>query len=119
MLSPGYTTLDDFGVGGDDTQHSQIPYYESPVYVQENVSVSVTENQLPRPYDIVFIDHLEKYAKPSLDCINKNKYQVETEYYVNKESTVRRFSVCTHNSTGISRWKTAQLRDSLDDKVSH
>lgn len=85
MLSPGYTTLDDFGVGGDDSQHSQIPYYEPPAYVQANVTVAATENKLSTPYDIVFIDHLEQYVKPALDCINKNKYQVEAEYYVNKE----------------------------------
>jgi hypothetical protein len=32
------------------------------------------------------------------------------------ESTPTRFSVCTHKNTGLSRWKTAQLRDSWDDE---
>lgn len=71
MLTPGYTTNDDFGTDGDDTQHSTIPHYEPPAYVQGNVTILNSAGQVPEHYDVVYIKHMELKVLAALKCLDK------------------------------------------------
>ncbi|KAL9576976.1 MAG: hypothetical protein Q9203_007622, partial [Teloschistes exilis] len=56
-LTPGYVTSDDFGITGDDTPHSRIPYYPQPNDLQANASFP-TDGTLPQTVDLVFLDFI-------------------------------------------------------------
>ncbi|QKX63708.1 uncharacterized protein TRUGW13939_10879 [Talaromyces rugulosus] len=78
MLTPGYTTSDDFGTDGDDTQHSTIPHYEPPAYVQGNVTILSGAGQVPEHYDVVYIKHMEPKVLAALKCLDKTQeYKVD------------------------------------------
>lgn len=53
-LVSGYTTTDDFGTDGDDTAHSEIPYYEVPDYFQ--ATAGFPQGDAPDTVDLIFID---------------------------------------------------------------
>lgn len=52
--TPGYTTTDDFGIDGDDTAHSKIPFYSIPNYFAGQAGFPTTGP--PATVDIVFVD---------------------------------------------------------------
>lgn len=66
-LTPGYTTIDDFGSDGDDTIHSAIPYYSQPNYVQGNASLPV-DGTTPATVDVIFLDY---FAATVVSILNK------------------------------------------------
>jgi hypothetical protein len=53
-LVPGYTTTDDWGTDGDDTAHSQIPYYSVPDFFQG--AAGFDANGEADVVDVVFVD---------------------------------------------------------------
>lgn len=67
MLSPGYTTKDDFGDDGDDTRHAEIPVYKQSHSVQGNVTIPGKVSEF---YDVVFISHMESEVLKALNCTN-------------------------------------------------
>ncbi|KAM5440457.1 hypothetical protein McanMca71_003939 [Microsporum canis] len=67
MLYPGYTTSDDFGLDGDDTPHSKIPYYKVPIDVQANASFP-TDGSKPELIDLAFVDFIgASFVIPALN----------------------------------------------------
>ena len=52
-LTPGYNTTDDFGNDGDDTKHSDIPYFPQPNDFQANASFPA-DGSAPKTVDVVF-----------------------------------------------------------------
>ncbi|KAJ5948304.1 hypothetical protein N7466_001319 [Penicillium verhagenii] len=54
--TPGYTTCDDLGDDGDDSQHSEIPEFDQPYYIQ--ATAAFPENGQPNVTDVVFSDFL-------------------------------------------------------------
>lgn len=53
-LTPGYTTTDDFGTDGDDTPHTEIPYYSVPDFFQ--AAAGFGEGGCTDTADLVFLD---------------------------------------------------------------
>jgi hypothetical protein len=53
-LVPGYTTTDDWGTDGDDTAHSEIPYYDIPDFFQG--AAGFDANGEADVVDVVFVD---------------------------------------------------------------
>ncbi|DAA74420.1 TPA_exp: Secreted protein [Trichophyton benhamiae CBS 112371] len=67
MLYPGYVTSDDFGLDGDDTPHSKIPYFKVPIDIQANASFP-TNGSMPTVVDLAFVDYIgAKYVIPALN----------------------------------------------------
>jgi hypothetical protein len=66
VVTPGYTTTDDFGTDGDDTRYSKIPSYSQPNYVQGNTSFPATG--APSTVDVVFLDY---FASTVFSALNK------------------------------------------------
>jgi len=56
VVTPGYTTIDDFGTDGDDTPHSKIPSYSQPNYAAGNASFP-TDGTTPASVDVIFLDY--------------------------------------------------------------
>ncbi|ODA82598.1 hypothetical protein RJ55_01105 [Drechmeria coniospora] len=59
IVVPGYTTTDDWGTDGDDTEHSEIPSYEIPPYWETRASFP-DDGSDPETVDLVFFDFIEK-----------------------------------------------------------
>jgi 2',3'-cyclic-nucleotide 2'-phosphodiesterase (5'-nucleotidase family) len=83
MVASGYTTTDDFGLDGDDTQHSPIQRHEPLPYVQGNVTIRDSAGKLPEFYDVVYIQHLEKKVLAALKCLDKG-HTYQPDDYVGK-----------------------------------
>ncbi|EAW12108.1 metallophosphoesterase family protein [Aspergillus clavatus NRRL 1] len=57
---PGYTTLDDGGLDGDDTVHSPISFYRVPNCIQALIPPEASTH--PKTVDLVYIDFIEPYV---------------------------------------------------------
>ena len=59
-LTPGYTTKDDAGADGDDTEHSPINFYRVPNCIQSviNGSTAMSENET---VDVVYIEFIQPW----------------------------------------------------------
>ncbi|KAK2836964.1 hypothetical protein FQN49_006547 [Arthroderma sp. PD_2] len=67
MLHPGYITSDDFGLDGDDTPHSKIPYHKVPIDIQANASFPM-DGSKPEVVDVAFVDFIgAKFVVPTLN----------------------------------------------------
>ncbi|KAF2970400.1 hypothetical protein GQX73_g3246 [Xylaria multiplex] len=69
-LVPGYTTKDDWGTDGDDTAHSEIPYYDIPDFFQG--AAGFDENGEADVVDVVFVD-----------------FSQDVDYYISSNFTTR------------------------------
>ena len=63
----GYVTIDDFGTGGDDTPHSQIPYFKASNCIQSEVNMPASGK--PEKIDVVSIDFM---APEVVKALNEN-----------------------------------------------
>ncbi|KAI1823143.1 ser/Thr protein phosphatase family [Xylaria intraflava] len=88
-LTPGPTTMDDWGTDGDDTEHSEIPYYDEdqlPRYFQgeggfvPNVTVDVV--------DVVFVNHTEDTI---LKALGPKYSRADVDYYVSPDITTQTY----------------------------
>lgn len=79
-LTPGFTTKDDFGSDGDDTLHTEIPEFDLPVFVA---------NELPlhAPFiDIVYVSFLDPQIKYDLNLLSGTQWN-SVENYANLTTT--------------------------------
>lgn len=81
VVTPGYTTTDDFGTDGDDTIHSEIAYYEQPDYVQGNASFPVNGSD-PSVVDVVFLDYFASSVISVLGNSGANYTLDDVSYYI-------------------------------------
>ncbi|KAK3671123.1 hypothetical protein LTR78_008924 [Recurvomyces mirabilis] len=84
MLTPGYTTTDDFGSDGDDTVHSHIGNFVNsiPAYIGSNASLP--SNPSPNaPVDLIFIDYIASDVLPALAGLGANYSESDVQYYIN------------------------------------
>ncbi|MCJ1358997.1 MAG: hypothetical protein MMC33_008997 [Icmadophila ericetorum] len=88
-LTPGYTTSDDFGTDGDDTIHSEIPYYSQPDYVQANGSLPTTGT--PATVDLVFLDFIASDVLEALTAAGGKYTTADILYYVPQTFTVQSY----------------------------
>ncbi|KFY13710.1 hypothetical protein V492_03085 [Pseudogymnoascus sp. VKM F-4246] len=79
-LTPGYNTTDDFGNDGDDTKHSQIPYFRQPNDFQANASFPA-DGSAPATVDVVFLDFIgASYIIPALQKIPGGEKYTKADY---------------------------------------
>ncbi|KAG6003127.1 hypothetical protein E4U21_002325 [Claviceps maximensis] len=64
-IVPGYTTKDDWGTDGDDTEHSAIPSYPIPGYWEARASFP-QDGSTPTKVDLIFFDFIGKQILRSL-----------------------------------------------------
>jgi hypothetical protein len=90
--SPGYTTTDDFGTDGDDTMHSNIPYYSQPNDLQANASFP-TDGSTPETVDLVFLDFIASYIIDALNepDVGANYSESDVSYYMDESFTTNSY----------------------------
>ncbi|KAG1225039.1 hypothetical protein G6F35_003645 [Rhizopus arrhizus] len=76
-LTPGYVTTDDYGIGGDDTPHSAIPFYDSPAYVGSDLPTNVDDSTL---IDIVYLDFFDSQLRGILKNLTGTSWTANTTY---------------------------------------
>ncbi|KAI0597982.1 Ser/Thr protein phosphatase family protein [Biscogniauxia sp. FL1348] len=81
-LVPGYTTTDDFGIDGDDTAHSAIPYYPVPDFFQGEAGFD--EDGSADVVDIVFVDFIESDV---LAILGSSYSSADVDYYIDANFT--------------------------------
>lgn len=54
VVTPGYVTKDDWGMDGDDTNHTAIPFYRMPGYYESRAAFPASGS--PDKVDVVFYD---------------------------------------------------------------
>lgn len=90
VVTPGYTTVDDFGTDGDDTPHSNIPNFNQPNYVQASASFPV-DGSLPDVVDVVFLDFFAASVVQKLNALGGKYTIADVNYYVDKSFTTRSY----------------------------
>ncbi|KAI0533274.1 ser/Thr protein phosphatase family [Xylaria digitata] len=83
-LVPGYTTEDDWGTDGDDTAHSEIPYYDIPDFFQG--AAGFDENGEADVVDVVFVDFIESDV---LAILGSSFSSQDVDYYISANFTTR------------------------------
>lgn len=81
ILTPGYTTTDDFGTDGDDTPHSTIPSYPQPQYVQGNATFPA-DGSTPASVDLVFLDYIAPDVFGILTGLGTAYTTADVSYYL-------------------------------------
>ena len=89
-LTPGYTTVDDFGVDGDDTVHSTIPAYSMLNDVAANASFP-TDGSLPATVDLVFLDFLAEDVLVALQSLKSTVQESDVADYVDQIFTINSY----------------------------
>ncbi|KAI1432646.1 ser/Thr protein phosphatase family [Xylaria sp. CBS 124048] len=85
-LVPGYTTKDDWGTDGDDTEHLEIPSYTLPDFFQAAAGFDATGQA--DVVDVVFVD----FIKPDVLGILGSEYSpADVDYYVPANLTTREY----------------------------
>ncbi|KJZ77027.1 hypothetical protein HIM_03348 [Hirsutella minnesotensis 3608] len=60
-VTPGYVTSDDWGLDGDDTQHSEISSHDIPNYWEARAAFP-KDGSRPEKVDVVFSEFIKKYV---------------------------------------------------------
>lgn len=86
-LRPGYTTVDDMGNDGDDTEHAQIDFYVVPNAIQAAVGLDVPSNlkdvSEDDTVDVVYNEFLQPWIIMALQYLGKNVEESDTAVYYN------------------------------------
>lgn len=80
VVTPGYTTTDDFGTDGDDTPHSTIPNYPVPNYFQAEGGFPATDN--PTTVDLIFLDFVSSDVLEVLGNLGAKYTAADVSYYL-------------------------------------
>lgn len=76
VVTPGYTTTDDWGTDGDDSKHLGIPHYNIPGYFEGRAGFPADGSD-PAVVDLIFFDFIETrllgllgapYTKADVEC---------------------------------------------------
>jgi hypothetical protein len=82
-LKPGYTTIDDAGRDGDDTEHSQIQFFNVPNAIQASVgglTLPLDPND-DEVVDLVYNEFIEPWVVLALQYLGLKTKQSDTEAY--------------------------------------
>ncbi|CAG8950703.1 hypothetical protein HYFRA_00002913 [Hymenoscyphus fraxineus] len=90
IVTPGYTTTDDFGTDGDDTPHSQIPAFPRPNVIQGNGSFP-TDGTDPTTVDLVFVDFVARDVVAALKSLEWSGSMADVQLYMPKEFTTQSY----------------------------
>ncbi|RMD42019.1 hypothetical protein DV735_g3127, partial [Chaetothyriales sp. CBS 134920] len=83
-LRPGYTTKDDAGDDGDDTQHSPISYFEVPNCIQSLVNSTHLEGDAK--IDLVFNEFIQPYILFALSFLGLDYSDKDVSVYLDGET---------------------------------
>ncbi|PVH75498.1 hypothetical protein DL98DRAFT_562372 [Cadophora sp. DSE1049] len=89
VVTPGYTTVDDFGTDGDDTPHSAIPEYPIPKYIQGIGSFS-SDGSTPDVVDVIFLDYFAAKVVGILRDLGANYTINDVNFYLDSTFSVQR-----------------------------
>jgi hypothetical protein len=89
VVTPGYTTTDDFGTDGDDTPHSKISYYSQPNYVAGNASFPA--DGTPDNVDVVFLDYFASTVVKILNQLGGTYTIGDVAYYMPESFTTQSY----------------------------
>jgi hypothetical protein len=84
-LTPGYTTNDDGGSDGDDTEHSPINFYRVPNCIQSVINGSTTMSE-SETVDVVYIDFIQPWILLAFKFLGLDYSESETAPYMYGES---------------------------------
>lgn len=65
-LTPGYTTIDDFGDDGDDTVHEPLKLYAPPNVIGANIGFETDDKKLPKTVDLVYNEYIQNFVLAAL-----------------------------------------------------
>ncbi|KAG4440478.1 hypothetical protein IFR05_004013 [Cadophora sp. M221] len=88
VVTPGYTTVDDFGTEGDDTPHSHIPEYPIPKYVQ-GLGGFPSDGTDPNVVDVIFLDYFASKVVGILRDLGANYTVADVDFYLDKTFSVQ------------------------------
>lgn len=90
-LTPGYTTVDDFGEDGDDTPHTSIPHHPQPIDFQAQAAFP-EDGSDPETVDLVFISFIaEEWLLPALKEAGGDYTMEDIENYLPEEFTSNKY----------------------------
>jgi hypothetical protein len=85
-LRPGYTTVDDYGEDGDDTEHERIEFYKVPNCVQAPIGFTIPETDEPVPddevVDVVYNEFVEPWILLALEYLGLKVEHEDTAVYM-------------------------------------
>src|SRR5271156_5308731 len=84
-LIPGYTTKDDAGSDGDDTEHSPISFYRVPNCIQSIINGSVTMSETDA-VDVVYIEFIQPWVLPAFKFLGLDYEEADTAPYMYGEN---------------------------------
>lgn len=84
-LTPGYTTKDDAGSDGDDTEHSPINFYQAPNCIQSVINGSATMSESER-VDVVYIDFIQPWILQAFKFLGLEYGKADTAPYMHGEN---------------------------------
>ena len=80
-LSPGYTTKDDAGSDGDDTEHSPISFYRVPNCIQSIINGSSTTSE-SEVVDVVYIEFIQPWILLAFKFLGLEYGEADTASYM-------------------------------------
>jgi hypothetical protein len=84
-LIPGYTTKDDAGSDGDDTEHSPISFYRVPNCIQSIINGSATMSETD-VVDVVYIEFIQPWVLQAFKFLGLDYKEADTAPYMHGES---------------------------------
>jgi hypothetical protein len=84
-LIPGYTTKDDAGSDGDDTEHSPINFYRVPNCIQSIINGSVTMSETDA-VDVVYIEFIQPWVLLAFKFLGLDYEEADTAPYMYGEN---------------------------------
>ncbi|KAI8645414.1 Metallo-dependent phosphatase-like protein [Parasitella parasitica] len=76
-LVPGYVTMDDFGIDGDDTAHIPIPDFPIPAFVGSSLPTNIADDDL---IDVVYLDFFDNQLRTLLFDLSGKNWTANKEY---------------------------------------
>lgn len=88
-LTPGYTTVDDAGMDGDDTMHSKITFYRVPNVIESRIGFPTESHaaasasaEEPEAVDLVYVDFIQSYILLALKFLGTDLEENDTDIYM-------------------------------------
>ncbi|KAI9692046.1 MAG: hypothetical protein M1820_009581 [Bogoriella megaspora] len=90
-LPPGYTTSDDAGKDGDDTEHAPIQFYNVPncfstYFTPSEYQMRDTDDEEPETVDLVYNEFIESWVLLALDFLGQDYTREDTAPYLEGRS---------------------------------
>jgi hypothetical protein len=89
-LRPGYTTVDDMGSDGDDTEHSHVDFFNVPNVVQASIGFELPPSIADVPddetVDMVYSDFVQPWIIMALQYLGLKIEEKDTAVYYDGKS---------------------------------